>query len=292
MINRSLLEKQRPLSRPAEALGFLPVKITDIHTHAFPDALADHAMKTLVGKVKERDVRPCHDGRIPSLLASMDRAGIARSVICSIATKPEQFEPILKWSRQIASDRILPFPSVHPRDPESASRLAQVRNAGFKGIKLHPYYQDFYLDEEAAFPVYQGASDLGLTLVCHTGFDIAFPRIRRADPERIANITGRFPHLKFIATHLGAWQDWDHVRRFVLGKPIYMEISYSLGQLPEERAREILLQHPQDHLLFGTDSPWQDQAETLRRLRALNLGEEREQAILSGNAARLLGLDA
>jgi predicted TIM-barrel fold metal-dependent hydrolase len=264
------------------------MKITDIHTHSFPDNLAERAMKKLVEEVKEEDVRAYHDGKVSSLLASMDRAGIGRSVLCSIATKPEQFDPILKWSRQIASDRIVPFPSVHPRDPEAVSRLTRVKEAGFKGIKLHPYYQDFFLDEEAALPLYQCASDIGLIIVCHTGFDIAFPRVRRADPERIANVMRQFPKLKLITTHLGAWQDWDHVRRFLLGKPIYMEISYSLGQLPDEQVRDILLQHPQDCLLFGTDSPWQDQSETLRRLRSLNLGEQRERAMLCDNAARLL----
>jgi len=264
------------------------MKITDIHTHAFPDALAERAMKKLVEEVKEDGVRAYHEGKVASLLASMDRAGIHRSVICSIATKPGQFDPILKWSGQIATDRIIPFPSVHPRDPEAVPRLRRIKDAGFKGIKLHPYYQDFVIDEDAALPLYQALSDLGLALVCHTGFDIAFPRVRRCDPEKIAHVADLFPQLKFISTHLGAWQDWDEVRRFILGKPICMEISYSLGQLPDAQARDILVNHPQDYLFFGTDSPWQDQSETLRHLRALKLGDEREHAMLVDNADRLL----
>jgi len=266
------------------------MKITDIHTHAFPDALAERAMKKLVEKIQDKKdgVRAYHEGKVSSLLASMDRAGIQRSVICSIATKPEQFEPILKWSGQIASDRIIPFPSVHPRDPEAVPRLRRIQDAGFKGIKLHPYYQDFFLDEAAAFSLYEALGNLGLALICHTGFDIAFPRVRRADPQRIARVTELFPRLKLVSTHLGSWQDWDLVRRFLLGKPIRMEISYSLGQIPDAQARDMLVNHPADCLFFGTDSPWQDQSETLRRLRALKLGDEREYAMLEGNAARLL----
>ena len=90
------------------------------------------------------------DGRISSLLKSMDEAGIERSVICSIATKPEQFEPILKWSKEIASERIVPFASVHPADPLAAQQVRAVARAGLRGIKLHPYYQRFDLDEERA----------------------------------------------------------------------------------------------------------------------------------------------
>ena len=37
-----------------------------------------------------------------------------------------------------------------------------------------------------------------------------------------------FPDLKLIAAHLGAWNDWDEVKKYLLGKPIYMDISYSI----------------------------------------------------------------
>ncbi|WP_211248521.1 hypothetical protein [Desulfobulbus elongatus] len=44
----------------------------------------------------------------------MARSGVERSVLCSIATRPEQFSPILDWSKAIRSERIEPFPSLHP----------------------------------------------------------------------------------------------------------------------------------------------------------------------------------
>jgi uncharacterized protein len=261
--------------------------ITDFHTHAFPDALAERAMRTLLAETTV--ARAYLDGRIASLLASMDRAGIGRAVLCSIATKPEQFDKILAWSRQIASPRILPFPSVHPRDPLARERLGTVAAEGFRGIKLHPYYQEFDLAEEALFPLYERLVETGLILVCHTGFDIAFPRIRRCDPARIARVVERFPALKLVTTHLGAWSDWEEVEKHLLGRPVFMELSYSLGEMAPERARDLLQRHPQEFLLFGTDSPWQDQSETLARLRALELEPGREAAILERNAARLLG---
>ena len=235
------------------------------------------------------DVKAYHDGRISSLLASMDKAGIDRAVICSIATKPEQFDKILAWSESIRSDRIEPFPSVHPKDADIRGRLATVAAAGLKGIKLHPYYQDFDLDDEAAFPLYEALCEHDLILVCHTGFDIAFPRIRKCDPRKIAFVIERYPDLKFVSTHFGSWEDWDEVEAHLIGKPVYMEISYSLQLLGRERARNMFLSHPQSHMLFGTDSPWQDQSETLALFRALDLGEDWERAVLAENAAGLLG---
>jgi predicted TIM-barrel fold metal-dependent hydrolase len=262
--------------------------IVDIHTHAFPDAIVAKAMRTLLAETV--DVTAHLDGRVASLLDSMDRAGIAASVLCSIATRPEQFGPILKWSREIASDRIIPFPSVHPNDSAAAAHLDEIRDAGFKGVKLHPYYQDFYLNEDRLLPLFERIAELDLILVMHTGFDVAFPRDQvRADPGKIMGILARVPTLRMVTTHLGAWQDWNNVVRHMLGRPVCIELSYSLDCMPREQARRILTEHPADRLFFGSDSPWKDQSETLRLVRSMGLGAEREAAILGGNARRLLG---
>lgn len=260
--------------------------ITDFHTHAFPDTLAGRAIRIL--EEETTDVKACLDGRLSSLLASMDRADIGRSVVCSIATRSGQFDSILEWSREIASNRIVPFPSVHPRDPKGLSRIGAVAEAGFRGLKVHPYYQDFYLDDETLFPFYRRVAEAGLLLVCHTGFDIAFPRIRRAAPQQILHVLETVPDLMLVTTHLGAWEDWEEVERHLLGRPVYMGISYSLDLLSRDRARSMLLRHPAEYILFASDSPWQDQAGTLQLLRELALGEARERAILRDNAARLL----
>jgi hypothetical protein len=260
--------------------------IVDFHAHAFPDALADRA----VGHLEhEGGIRAFLDGKVASLLASMDESGIETSVICSIATKPEQFDPILKWSLQIASPRIVPLASIHPKGPDPIGQARRVAEAGLRGIKLHPYYQDFDLDDDALFPFYRVLEELGLIVVCHTGFDFAFPRDRRGDPIRIVRVLDRVPGLKLVTTHMGAWDDWDEVEKHLLGKPITTDVSLSLELLGFARAREMILAHPPDRIIFGTDSPWGGQAETLRQVHALELDQEREELLLWKNARRLLG---
>jgi uncharacterized protein len=260
--------------------------IIDFHAHAFPDALAARAISQLE---HGGGVKAFLDGRVSSLLASMDGAGICTSVVCSIATKPEQFDPILKWSQAVASPRIVPLPSIHPKDSDPVGQAHRVAEAGLRGIKLHPYYQDFTIDDESLFPLYRALDTLGLFVVCHTGFDFAFPRDRRADPLRILRVLDRVPSLRFIATHMGAWDDWDEVEKHLLGKPITMDISLSIELLGQERARAMLSAHPADRILFGTDSPWSSQSESLRMVRSLELDKEREQRLLSKNAEALLG---
>jgi predicted TIM-barrel fold metal-dependent hydrolase len=261
--------------------------IIDFHAHAFADAVAPRAVLAVE---KETRVKAALDGTIGGLLRSMDRCGIARAVVLSIATKPAQFAAIFKWAQTIASDRLIPFPSLHPSDPDAVRHVDRIAAAGFKGIKLHPYYQGFDLDEERLFPIYGRLRERELILLMHTGFDVAFPRIRKAEPTRLLNVVRRFPGLKLVATHLGGWEDWAAVRRLLVGQPIYFETSFSQPYLADAAAREILCAHPPDCLLFGTDSPWDDQAAALAKLRALQLDEPLLQRILHANAARLLGV--
>jgi len=260
--------------------------IVDTHVHAFPDAIAARAVPELA---REGNVVPASDGTLTGLLASMDRAGIATSVVCSIATKPAQFDRILEWSQANESDRLVMLPSVHPASPEVVGQVRRVAGAGLRGIKLHPYYQGFEIDEPRLFPVYEAAQELGLVVVCHGGFDIAYPHTRVADPVRARRVIDAFPALKLVVAHLGGWEDWDEVERHLLGRPVWLDTSYSLAFLPADRARRLLATHPADRILFGSDSPWADQAGEIARLRALGLPEDLERRILGGNARELLG---
>ncbi len=264
-----------------------PNRVIDFHTHAFPDHIAERAVPALA---REGNVSAHLNGTITDLIASMDRAGIDISVVCSIATRPSQFEGILAWSRDIRSSRIIPLPSVHPADAGLPEKMRLISEEGFAGIKMHAYYQDFFLDEERLFPLYKELLQRNLLVVMHTGFDIAFPRIRRAEPERVLRVMERFPGLKLITTHLGGWDDWQQVESLLAGKPVYMDISFTATCLDDARMRTIIRNHPEDCILFGTDSPWRDQFESIEHLRSLHLPERLEAKILGENAARLLGI--
>jgi hypothetical protein len=71
----------------------------------------------------------------------MDRSGIEQSVLCSIATRLDQFASTLEWSKVIRSPRIIPFSSLHPADPQLLEHLQMLYDEGFKGTRMHPYYQ-------------------------------------------------------------------------------------------------------------------------------------------------------
>jgi predicted TIM-barrel fold metal-dependent hydrolase len=260
--------------------------VIDFHTHAFPNALADRAMGQLQARA---GIRACLDGRVGSLLASMDRAGIDRSVVCCIATRPGQFDSILRWCVEIASERIVPFASVHPDDEDAAGKIRAIRRAGLGGVKLHPYYQDFVADEARMRPIYEALCEEGLIVVMHTGYDFGFERVERCGARRVLKVAEAFAELKLVMSHLGAWEDWEAVEEAVIGREVYLEISYSLDYLPADRVRRMILNHPAEYVLFGSDSPWGDAGRQIEQVKALGLGETRERMLFSDNARRLLG---
>ena len=264
------------------------MRIIDFHTHAFPDALAEQTVPKLCAFA---NVEATLDGKVSSLIAEMDRLDIEAAVVLTIATKPNQFESILSWCTSLASRRLHPFASVHPADPQAVEKIDRVQAAGLKGIKLHPYYQEFLFDEPRMFPLYERIEQHGLIFLAHTGFDLGYPHDRVADAPKIMEVVRTFPKLKLVTSHIGGWKDWDCVEKHLLGKPVYMEISYAFPFIGMERARRFLLAHPPGYILFGSDSPWGSQEKTLESLLSLELGEELNQRICFENAAGLLGLD-
>ena len=72
----------------------------------------------------------------------MDKANIDKTVICSIATKPTQFEDILKWSKSIYSDRIIPLPSIHPDNNNLKEKIEQR----IDGLTERQRNYELYLD--------------------------------------------------------------------------------------------------------------------------------------------------
>lgn len=259
--------------------------IIDFHTHAFPDSLAEKAMASLHSKGNAKSYL---NGKISSLLKSMDSVGIEKSIICNIATKPSQFMPIIEWSKSIHSDRIIPLPSIHPADSDIKNKIKIISEEGFKGIKIHPYYQEFILDNEKVYPIYENVQKYNLFIISHAGYDIAFSRKKVADTPKILNVIKKFPELKFITSHFGGWSNWDEVEKHLIGKNIFMEISYSLECMSDDQAKRMLNNHPADYLLFGTDSPWTDQKNALNLLKSFNLDKERMDKILYKNAQKFL----
>lgn len=261
--------------------------VVDVHTHVFPDDIAARAVSSLA---EAAGLKPYLDGTVKGLLASMDRSGVTMSVLCPIATKPEQVESINTWTASAAGPRLVPFGTMHPAYPDPEAEVERMVALGIKGIKLHPEFQSFAPDDPRMSRLYRAAAHHNLPVLFHAGEDPHFEQVRGV-PHLFKQVLADFPELTVILAHLGGFRVWDEVTRHLLGERVYLDTAYTFGHLPEDRVAEIVLGHGTDRVLFGSDAPWTDAGVELEYLRALGLSADDLEAILWRNASELLELD-
>ena len=71
---------------------------------------------------------------------------------------------------------------------------------------------------------------------------------------------------------MGGFRLWDEVQEHLIGLPIWLDTSYSLGHLPDEQFLEMVRAHGVERILFGTDAPWADMAEEVARIAGAAAG--------------------
>lgn len=262
--------------------------IVDVHTHAFTDELAPRAIPTLA---EQSGLKPFHDGTVGGLLGEADRAGVDVCVVQPVATKPSQVCAINDWAAAAQTDRMRFFGSMHPGFEDPAAEIARIADLGLRGIKLHTEYQTFRPDEDRMAPIYDALVEHGLAVLFHAGEDEFLPTLYGAS-DAFARMLDRWPELTAILAHMGGYRQWSAVSANLVGRRCYLDTSYALGHMPDDDFVAMVAEHSPGRVLFGSDSPWDDMASQLARLRSLPLSAEDREAIAGGNAARLLGLQA
>jgi len=266
------------------------VRIIDIHTHAWPDPVAPNAVATL-----ERlgMLTPYYDGTIDGLISSMDANGVSASVIQPVATKPEQLRSINEWAAKTAGagggGRIVPFGAMHPDAEDPGAAVDHLAELGLRGFKLHPEHQSFAPDEARLAPLYEAALAHDMTVFFHAGADEVHPTVH-GTPESFVNVLEAFPGLRIVLAHMGGYRVWNDVAEKLVGRDVYLDTAYTLGHLPDADFVEIVHAHGAERVLFGSDGPWTDPAAEIVWLRRLPLRAGVVDAILGGNAERLLAL--
>jgi predicted TIM-barrel fold metal-dependent hydrolase len=146
----------------------------------------------------------------------MERAGIDLSVACSVATKPEMVESTHHWLENIRNPRILPFATMHPDLTMVVEEEEDLKKRGFKGFKIHPDYQGFFVDEKRVYPFYEAAQAGGMIVLFHAGLDRGLPDPIHSSPVRISKVHKDFPSLRMVVAHMGGEAVFDetiHIRQ-------------------------------------------------------------------------------
>lgn len=278
--------------------------IIDIHAHAYPDKIVE--------KVKERMERVSgsrveNDGTPEGLVKSMEETGIDYSVFLPVATNPKQVGKLnsqaIQWMETYGDRGFLSFAAVHP-DTECLKEVLQgIKNAGMKGVKIHPDYQDTFFDDIRYMRLIDMASELGLLVLAHAGMDEVYPDLVHCDVKRILKVIETVNSDRLILAHMGGWQMWEDVKKYICGAPVFFDTAFSLtgtvnvenkrgfgAMLDDNQFVELVRSHGTSRILFGTDTPWSGQRKNLEWIQDCSLTKEEKKMVLGENAAGLLGL--
>lgn len=261
--------------------------IIDFHTHDFPDAIAEKSVALL----RQRSgVTPYTDGTYNGLLQSMEQGEIDESILMPVVTKPSQFDTVNRVASELCSQqgRILSFGGIHPDNEDYREKLREIKHMGLPGIKLHPAYQGTYIDDIRYKRIVSYALEQDLIVVFHAGIDIGLPEPVYTDPERTLRLLQDTGDGKIVLAHLGGWKCWDQVEELLLDRDVYFDTAFVQNFMSEEQFMRIVRGHGVDRILFGTDSPWSGQKESVEWIRSLPFSEEEREQIFSGNARKLL----
>ncbi len=263
--------------------------LIDFHTHAFPERIAARAVSSL--SHSGGGLVPQSEGTAASLLTEMDRDGVTVSVVHSIATNPRQQHSVNTFALELnAHPRLAAFGSVHPDAPDALEELERIAAGGLKGVKFHPEYQHFYVNEERMKPIYRKISELGLPVLFHAGWDIGFPPPYHGMPEQILGAL-RWLDVPVVAAHWGGFTGGPGNLDILCSENLYFDLSMGYGLIPKPVAQAIVDRHGPERLLFGSDMPWHRPSWELQLLNTLDLSQQDREKICFRNAMALLGLD-
>lgn len=278
--------------------------IIDFHTHIFSPRIkkkrdeyieSDPCFATLYSD-KKAVLADADD-----LIRNMDKEGIDMSVVLNIGwathdlcveTNDYIMESVAKYP-----GRLVGFGAVQPRAFQSAWReMERCAEGGLKGIgELRPDIQllDFH-DTEVMEPFFEAVNRLDLIVLTHSSEPVGhlYQGKGAVTPELLYSLVVQYPETKIVCAHWGG------------GLPFYAlmpEVGQALKNVWFDTAASPYLYKPdiykkvigmvgEEKVLFGSDYPLLSQKRVADEITSLSLEYETEEALLSGNARRLLGL--
>lgn len=261
-------------------------RAADTHAHIYPGKIAEKAT-TSVGSFYHLKMR---NVGMPHVLAERGAAaGIDRFLVSSVATKVEQVRPINEFIEKKCREypQFVGLAAWHQDIADIGAQLDDIQRRGLRGIKLHPDFQGFSIDDEKMLPFYREADRRGLIILFHTGDS----RTDFSSPRRLMNVLEKLPDFTCIAAHLGGYTQWEEARQVLHGTNVYVDTSSSLFALTREQARDSIAHFGVDRTMFGTDFPMWNPEEELQRFFSLGFSEEENRKILYDNFARLFHLE-
>jgi predicted TIM-barrel fold metal-dependent hydrolase len=298
--------------------------VIDVHSHLFasatplPRAALDDPMWDVSARIGGNFRVRAETGQLPRIedyVDRMDEWGVDIVVVNNVALTCSGARAMNEYNANFIAQypgRMLGIAAVPMAEGDAGARELEyaVKELGFKGGKIYPKIHGVPLDFPATRPLYEAASDLDVPILTHvTAFPDAYTGARGMDwmdhtsdnPMRMfdSGLMRDIPNLKFIFAHQAG--GFVYYKESILSrKPelaplfdrFYVDISPAVrfSAYAVQAAVEAL---GEDHVLFGIDYPWANleaASQCVAHVRNMPLADELKDAILGGNAIKLLRL--
>lgn len=257
--------------------------VIDGHCHVWPDAVAAKALAA-----PSSGLRRFGDGKVSTLLETMNAAGVDRAVCLGVANTPDRVEAANRFAGSLDGERLIGFGSIHP-GLGIEENLESLRRHALRGVKVHPLFQGYALDDPRLLDLLDALQG-EFVVVVHVGR--GGEGAERCTPQMLRALALALPRLDLVACHFGGYLLLDEAEECVVGLPnVYLDTSWppGVGSVEPARVRPLIERHGLDRVLFASDWPMADPAADIAAIEALGFSDDETAAILGGNFERLLG---
>ena len=262
-------------------------KVINAHCHIYPEKIASKAVE---GIRDFYDLDMSLNGMLDDLIKDGSKVGVTHYLIHSVATTPKQVKTINEFIAESVNTRpdlFTGFGTLHPDSDDIQGDFDYLIDLGLKGVKLHPDFQLFAMNEERAFKIGEIVSEANVPMLVHCG-DF---RYNYSNPKHIKSFLEKFPEITFIGAHFAGWSMWEEATRHLSGyENLYVDLSSSLYALSPETAKDLIHAYGSDKVLWGTDYPMWESVSEMEYFNKIDLTDKERQQILYDNAAKLLKL--
>ena len=207
-------------------------------------------------------------------------------------------EEIAEGARENA-DVLIPFASVDPARHDAADLARRlIDEHGVRGFKFHPNLQQFFPNDNAAYPLYEVIAAAGLPALFHSGHSgigTGLPgggglHLKYSNPLYLDDVAADLPELKIVLAHPSfPWQD-EAISVCLHKANVWIDLSgWSPKYFPPQLVQYANTQL-REKVLFGSDFPLITPDRWLADFAEAPFRDEVRPLILKQNAAALLGL--
>lgn len=263
-------------------------KVINAHCHIYPEKIASRAVE---GIKNFYDLNMSLNGKTDDLIRDGSQVGVVHYLVHSVATTPKQVSSINEFiSHEVNTHQGLftGFGTLHPDSENIQKDFDYLLELGLKGVKLHPDFQLFALNEKRAFDLGEIINTGDVPVLIHCG-DF---RYNYSNPEQLIPFLDKFPDMTVIGAHFAGWSMWEKAARLLAGrKNLYVDLSSSLYELSSQTAKDLIYAYGVDKVLWGTDYPMWESTSEMEYFNKIDLTDKERSMILYENAAKLLKLD-